>query len=111
MKSRLLIVLILAALSTSPAHAGDQKSEALKAGGALAAGAAVGGTAFAVIGAGGLAIAGTALTVGAAPFIAVGAVVGLAGYGVYRVATEPGEPSPKPLAKITPPPGLPASKR
>ena len=65
-------------ISASAAQATEQKDEAIKAGGAVAAGAAVGGGAFALVGTGGLAIAGTAVTIGLAPFVAVGAVVGLA---------------------------------
>lgn len=95
--------LALASLSAAPAQAGDQKTEALKAGGAVAVGAVAGGGAFAVIGSGGLAIAGTAVTIGAAPFIAVGAVVGLAGYGIYRLASDSSAPSDAPTLSAKPP--------
>ena len=33
----------------------------------------------------GLAIGGSALAIGTAPVVAVGSVVGLAGYGIYRL--------------------------
>lgn len=77
-----------------PSHAGDQNTEALKAGGAAVSGAAAGGIAFAAIGSGGLAIAGTPFTVSAAPFVAAGAVVGLAGYGIFRVFSDPADLEP-----------------
>lgn len=75
-------------LFVSISHADEQKNEALKAGGAAAGGAVVGGVTFAAIGSGGLAIAGTAVTIGAAPFVAAGAIVGLACYGAYRVVSD-----------------------
>lgn len=70
------------ALLASPVHALDEKATAaIFAGG----GAAAGGVTFATVGSAGLAIGGTAVTIGAAPIVAVGAVVGLAGYGIYRI--------------------------
>ena len=30
-------------------------------------------------------VAGTAVSIGAAPIVAIGAVIGLAGYGIYRI--------------------------
>ena len=89
MKGKLAAAVALTALCVSTSHAGDKKEEALKAGGAAAGGAVVGGATFAAVGSGGLAIAGTAVTIGAAPFVAAGAVVGLAGYGIYRVFSNP----------------------
>ena len=89
---RLTLVVLLV---SSPVHAADKPDEAIKAGCAVAAGAVVGGGAFALVGSGGLAIAGTAVTVGPAPFVAAGAVVGLAGYGSYRLAVTPGETKPR----------------
>lgn len=77
------------ALWLSPVHAASQQEEMLKAGGAAAAGAAVAGSAFAIVGSAGLAVAGTAVTVGLLPFVAAGTVVGLAGYGIYRVVADP----------------------
>jgi len=73
------------ALSVSPVRANDTKTEALKAGGAAAVGAAAGGVVVATTGSIGVAVAGTAVSVGAAPIVAVGAVIGLAGYGIYRI--------------------------
>ncbi len=53
--------------------------------GAAVVGAGVGAGASAVVGGMGLAFAGTAVGVTMAPVAAVGAVVGLAGYGVYKL--------------------------
>jgi integral membrane sensor domain MASE1 len=53
--------------------------------GAVVAGAGVGAGASAVVGGMGLAVAGTAVGVTMAPVAAVGAVVGLAGYGVSKL--------------------------
>lgn len=112
MRSGVFAVVASTIFYLSPAHAGEQRTEVLKAGGAVAAGAAVGGGAFAVVGSGGLVIAGTAVAIGAAPFVAAGAIVGLAGYGIYRVATDLSTPSAgpasstasiKPSQPITPP--------
>ena len=61
------------------------KSELIKAGGATAAVAAAGGITAVSIGGNGLAVGGSAVSIGAAPIVAVGAIVGLAGYGVYRL--------------------------
>ena len=81
----MMTALTALALMASPVRASDTKTEAIKAGGAVATGAAAGGVTFAAVGSGGLAIGGTAVAVGAAPFVAIGAVVGLAGYGIYRI--------------------------
>ncbi len=53
--------------------------------GAAVVGAGVGAGASAALGGMGLAVAGTAVGVTMAPVAAVGAVVGLAGYGVYKL--------------------------
>ena len=106
MRYRWAICLLVLSLFITPSHAADKAEEAIKAGGAVAAGAAIGGGTFAVVGSGGLAIAGTAVTIGLAPFVAAGAVVGLAGYGVYRLVTHSGEPKPaaaSPTAPAKPP--------
>jgi hypothetical protein len=63
----------------------DSNNEGWKAGGAAAAGAGAGFIAAEIIGGIGLTAMGTAVSVGAAPIIAAGAIVGLAGYGLYRV--------------------------
>lgn len=100
MKTNVLAVIFMTLLVVSTSHAGEKANEALKAGGAAAGGAVAGGATFAAIGSGGLAIAGTAVTVGAAPFVAAGAVVGLAGYGIYRVFSTPDDmPAPRQHAK------------
>lgn len=72
-------------LITTPVSAKDTKTEVAKAGGAAAAGALVGGATFAGTGSICVAVGGTALSIGAAPFVAAGAVIGLAGYGIYRI--------------------------
>jgi hypothetical protein len=86
MKIKSIITVISAlALLASPVRANDTKSEIIKAGGAAAAGAVAGGAVVATTGSIGVAVAGTAVSVGAAPIVAVGAVIGLAGYGIYRI--------------------------
>ena len=85
----LLTIITAVAMFAQPVMA-DQKpdrtnTKALQAGGATVAGAAAGAVTWAAVGSGGLVIGGGAVAVGAAPIIAVGAVVGLAGYGVYSV--------------------------
>ena len=86
MKIKSIITVISAvALLTSPVRANDTKTEVIKAGGAAAAGAAAGGAIAATTGSIGVAVAGTAVSIGAAPIVAAGAVIGLAGYGIYRI--------------------------
>lgn len=106
MKAKILAAVASTVLFVSTAHAGDKKDEALRAGGAAAGGAVVGGATFAALGSGGLAIAGTAVTIGAAPFVAAGAVVGLAGYGIYRVFSDTTSPNevPAPQSGTAKPP-------
>ncbi|MEB3249943.1 MAG: hypothetical protein VKK07_11420 [Merismopediaceae bacterium] len=53
--------------------------------GAAVVGAGVGGVTSAVVGGMGLAFAGTAFSVTMAPVAAVGAVLGLAGYGIVKM--------------------------
>ena len=53
--------------------------------GAVVAGASVGAGVSSVVGGMGLAVAGTAVGIGMAPVAAVGAVVGLAGYGIFKL--------------------------
>lgn len=60
----------------------EQDASAL---GAAAVGAGVGAGASAVVGGMGLAVAGTAVGVTMAPVAVVGAVVGLAGYGIFKL--------------------------
>lgn len=98
MKTNIFAVAILTIFLVSLSHASDQSSEVIKATGAAATGAAIGGATFAAIGSGGLAIAGTAVTISAAPFVAAGTVVGLAGYGIYRVFSDSND------SKLEPPP-------
>lgn len=85
MKTKLISLITCLAMIGSPVAAKDTKKEAVKAGGAAGAGAVVGGATFAYTGSIGVAIGGTAISIGAAPIIAVGAVVGMAGYGIYRI--------------------------
>jgi hypothetical protein len=103
MKVRLIAIAVATLLFVSSSHAGDQKTEALKAGGATVGGAALGGATFAAVGSVGVAVAGTAVAIGAAPFIAAGAVCGLAVYGVYRVVSDSSAPDSKPDVPAKPP--------
>jgi hypothetical protein len=80
-----IAILSSIALSVSPASAKDHTKEVAKAGGAATAGAVVGGVTFAYTGSIGVALGGTAVSIGAAPIIAAGAVLGIAGYGIYRI--------------------------
>ena len=89
----LAITLTMAA----PVRAEVKNHEAIKAAGAGAAGAAAGAGAFALIGGGGLAIAGTAVAIGAAPFVAAGAVIGVAGYGIHRLFSDGANHAPQPI--------------
>ena len=57
-----------------------QSAVAYTAGGAVA-----GGAVAATVGGMGLAVGGTAVAIGTAPVVAVGAVVGLAAYGVKKL--------------------------
>ncbi|MDY0073049.1 MAG: hypothetical protein RBR77_10415 [Thauera sp.] len=86
-KHSLVVIAIISIFSTSAAYATEssKKEEAAVAAGSVVLGAAAGGATFAAVGSGGLAIAGTAISIGAAPFIAGGAVVGMAGYGSYKL--------------------------
>ena len=71
-------------MSNSDEQPNDSNNEGWKAGGAAAAGAGAGFLAAEIIGGIGVTAMGTAVSVGAAPIIAVGAILGLAGYGLYR---------------------------
>jgi hypothetical protein len=102
MRFRVIAFAVLLSLSASPIHAAEQGERVKKATLAAAGGAAVGGLTFTAVGSGGLVIAGTALSIGAAPFIAAGAVVGLAGYGAYSVFAEPEVKAPIVAAKPKP---------
>lgn len=81
------IITILTCLSLmgSPATAKDRTKEAVKAGGAATAGALAGGGTYALTGSIGVAVGGTAFSIGAAPIVAAGAILGVAGYGIYRI--------------------------
>ena len=63
---------------------------ALKCAGAGTGGAAAGAGVYAVIGGIGVAAGGTAVGITLGPFIAIGAGVGLAGYGVYWLGKQIG---------------------
>jgi hypothetical protein len=85
---RLPAVITSLALLISPARSADTKTEALKAGGAATAGAAVGYGAVAAAGLTAVGAAGSGAGIGAAAGpvgAAVGALTGLAVYGIYRV--------------------------
>lgn len=102
MKTKLLTSIVIAAFALlapfTQANAGDSHANAsrsattsstsqrsLEAAGAATAGAAVGAGVATTVGTIGIAVGGTAVAVGTAPFVAAGAVVGLAGYGIYRI--------------------------
>jgi hypothetical protein len=74
--------------NTSPPPSRSQRStprgEFLKAGGAAVIGGAAALAGTAVTGGMGLSVAGTAVAIGAGPVAIAGAIVGLAGYGLYR---------------------------
>lgn len=61
------------------------KPDVVKAGGAALAGGALGGATVVGTGTVGMAAGGTALSVAAAPVVVAGAVIGLVGYGIYRI--------------------------
>lgn len=86
MLRKLFAILLAAMLCMMNVHATDRETELAVAGSAAVVGAVVGGSTFAVLGTASLAIASAAATIGAAPFIAAGAVVGLAGYGAFRTS-------------------------
>ena len=67
--------------------------EALKAAGSGVGGAAAGAATYSVIGGVGIAATGTAVGVTLGPFIAIGAVIGGAGYGLYRLGKYIGKDS------------------
>jgi len=102
MKTRLIAFAVFMSLVATPTYAATRDAEVKKAGVAAVGGAAAGGLTFVAVGSGGLVIAGTALSIGAAPFIAAGAVVGLAGYGVYRAVAGPDAKAPIVAAKPKP---------
>ena len=68
----------------------DGKKEALRTVGAAAVGAGVGGVVYGTIGGVGLAATGTAVGVTLGPFIAIGAGVSAAGYGLYWLGKQVG---------------------
>ncbi len=59
-------------------------AEPVRAGGATAVGAATGWATSSYVGGMGLSVAGTAISLPVLSVVAAGAVVGLAGYGVWR---------------------------
>lgn len=62
------------------------KEKDIQEAGAFAAGGAVAGAGVAAtVGGMGLAVGGTAVAIGAAPVVAVGAVAGLAAYGIKKL--------------------------
>jgi hypothetical protein len=61
------------------------KGELLKAGAAVTAGAGAGAITAGSIGGIGMVVGGVGLSVGAMPIIVAGGIVGLAGYGLYRL--------------------------
>ena len=91
MKRILTLIASIAILSTSmnAAEPKPEPSSKMKTAAVAGAGGAVAGVGvWAAIGSGGLLICGTGVAVGIAPFAAAGAVVGLAGYGVYSACSK-----------------------
>ena len=87
----------------------NKSNEPAKAAGAAVAGGVAGAATSAVVGGMGLSVGGTAVAIGAAPVIAVGVVVGLAGYGIYRIFKKCATSPPALTAAIkSPPPRKPA---
>ena len=68
----------------------ENKKDGLKAVGAGCIGGGVGATVYGIIGGVGIAATGTAVGVTLGPFIAIGAGLGLAGYGIYWVGKQKG---------------------
>ena len=66
-------------------------NEGPKAGVAAGVGAAAGAATYGAIGGVGIAATGTAVGVTLGPFIAIGAGIGLAGYGVYWLGKQVGK--------------------
>lgn len=69
------------------------RQEAVKAAGAAGVGAVTGAGIYGVIGGVGVATGGTAIGITAGPFIAIGAGIALAGYGMYWLGTQIGSKS------------------
>jgi hypothetical protein len=65
--------------------------EPVKAGIITATGAGIGAGTYGLIGGVGVAATGTAVGITLGPFIAIGAGVGLAGYGVYWLGKQVGQ--------------------
>ena len=94
---KIIILSISLFMSVQPAFAVD-KEEVAKAGGAAAVGAGVGYGAVAATGVTAAAMTGTGAGFGAAAGpvgAAIGAVVGLAGYGLYRLFNDEPDQSPR----------------
>ena len=62
----------------------NNSNEKKKAAAAAGVGAVGGAIASSTIGGMGLVVGGTAVSIGLAPVAAVGGILGLAGYGIYR---------------------------
>lgn len=69
--------------------------EAVKAVGAAAIGAAGGTGVYGIIGGVGVAATGTAVGITLGPFIAIGAGIGLTGYGIYWLGKQVGSKNAK----------------
>lgn len=82
-RNKLLALLLALALCVASLESVNEESSLAIASGSAVVGAVLGGGAFAAFGTGGVALASVVAGIGAAPFIAAGAVAGLAGYGVY----------------------------
>lgn len=68
-----------------------RKKEALRTVGSAGVGAVAGAAAFEIVGGVGLAAGGTAIGLTAGPFIAIGAGLGAAAYGLYWMGKQVGK--------------------
>lgn len=69
----------------------NPKGSAAKTVASASAGAVVGAGVYSIVGGVGSALGGTALSVTVGPFIAIGAGLGAAGYGVYWLGKQVGQ--------------------
>ncbi len=84
-RNKILAILLALVLCFASLECINEEASLAVASSTAVVGAVVGGGAFIAIGTGGLTIASAVAGIGAAPFIAAGAVAGLAGYGVYSM--------------------------
>lgn len=81
-RNKLVALLLAIALCIGSLEYVNEETSLAVAGSSAVAGAVIGGGAFMAFGTGGVALASAVAGIGAAPFITIGAVAGLAGYGL-----------------------------